>query len=162
MPAPPTDISLAAVDLAKLEQIAAALAPTLALGDVIVLEGPLAAGKTQFVQYLAAALQIEDTAVSPTFTLANFYRGSGAPMLHVDAYRIETAEELADLTLDDFFDDHISVIEWGARFADMLPAHLSIRLTPEVSGDRQMEIAAADPTWQARLPAIRKALEAVS
>lgn len=68
--------------------VAAALAPHLRAGDVVLLHGGLAAGKTTFAQAVTAALGSPDQVTSPTFMLAQFYAGGRVPVLHLDTYRL--------------------------------------------------------------------------
>ncbi len=80
--------------------VAAALAPTLAPGAVILLSGDLGAGKTAFVRGLAEGLGLDpDVVTSPTFTLVHEYRGGRLPLIHVDLYRLDRAE-LDEIGLD--------------------------------------------------------------
>ena len=93
-------------------------------GDVVALVGHLGAGKTTFVQGMAAGLgvAVKTYVRSPTFTLINEYPGK-IPLYHFDLYRLERREELAGLGIDEYFDgDGITVVEWGDKFPDLLPA----------------------------------------
>ncbi len=102
-----------------------AVARTLAGGEVLALNGPLGAGKTQFVKGLAVGLDAAeaDAVVSPTFVLVREYSGRLA-LVHVDAYRLGSAAELLELGLADVWQrpDCVVAIEWADRFADVLPA----------------------------------------
>jgi len=149
------DLVLNDVDLPQLGRIAAAVAKELRAGDAIVLSGALAAGKTQFVKELAAALQIEEPVSSPTFTLAHFYAGPDLGLLHVDAYRIESAAELADLTLEDFLVSYALVVEWGDKFPEALPPALGIELVAEPDGRRRVTLALSAPAWSDRADALQ-------
>ncbi len=100
--------------------IAAALAPALVVGDVLVLTGDLGAGKTCFTQGLGAGLGVDEPITSPTFTLANRYRGR-LTLHHLDAYRLDGEADAGDLDLDELFDTGLTVIEWGDRIAGLLP-----------------------------------------
>ncbi len=157
---PLAEFQLPAIDLAKLAQVAKAVARTLRSADGLVLTGGLAAGKTQFVKLLAEALQIKDTVTSPTFTLAHFYSGPELSVLHVDAYRLETPAEFADLALDDFLENHVIAVEWGANFIDLLPPSLEIELQEESPTTRRLRFSTRAPEWRDRLNALRAALEA--
>jgi len=147
----PVEIRLHAVDLERLRAVAAAVARVLRAGDAIVLSGPLAAGKTAFVKMLAAALGCPEEVTSPTFTLAHFYHGSGLGLIHVDAYRLETAQEFDDLTLDDFLDANAIAVEWGEKVRDRLPPALEIAFAADGPETRRLTVRAADPAWRDRL-----------
>ena len=95
-------------------------------GDVIILDGELGAGKTYFVKGFATGLHAEDPVSSPTFSIANFYRTKQTDLLHIDLYRIATMDEFTDLGLFDYFNQTITLIEWGMKFADYLEACLMI------------------------------------
>jgi tRNA threonylcarbamoyladenosine biosynthesis protein TsaE len=102
--------------------LAARLGSLLRPGDVLALDGPLGAGKTRFVQGLAAALGADaDFVVSPTFGLVHEYPGR-IPLYHVDAYRLRDAEEFCDLGGDELIaGDGVLCVEWAGRIADALP-----------------------------------------
>ncbi|MBP3223352.1 MAG: tRNA (adenosine(37)-N6)-threonylcarbamoyltransferase complex ATPase subunit type 1 TsaE [Actinomycetaceae bacterium] len=84
-------------------------------GMIIILDGPLGAGKTTLTQGIAQGLGINQRIQSPTFTIMRFYdNDTSAPdLLHVDAYRLATEEEIDDLDLDYFLERSIGVMEWG-------------------------------------------------
>jgi tRNA threonylcarbamoyladenosine biosynthesis protein TsaE len=132
-------------------------------GDVIVVAGELGSGKTTFVQGLAAGVGIAERVVSPTFTIAREYVGS-VRLVHVDVYRLERAQELLDLGLEDLADDAVLVVEWGDVAAGYLPAdHLAVRLTPGPGADtdeRTVSLTAGGPSWGARADAVAAALDA--
>jgi len=98
------------------ERLAAALAATLGPGDVLLLSGPLGAGKTAFVRGLAGGLEIDpDEVSSPTFTLVHEYRGGRLRLFHADLYRLGTAGA-EDLGLDELgVEDGVLAIEWPDR-----------------------------------------------
>ncbi len=112
-------------------QLAVELAPLLAPGDFIALMGPLGAGKTCFVQGLAAGLGVEGQVHSPTFVLMRVHRGP-VTLCHADAYRLDSAEELLDLGFDDWLDGCVIALEWADRVAEALPAE---RIEVEMSYD---------------------------
>lgn len=105
-------------------------------GTVLVLEGPLGAGKTSFVQGLARGLGIAGVVNSPTYTIIKEYRGR-LPLFHFDLYRLEEPEELWELGLDEYFaSGGVCALEWGERAAELLPSErLHIRL--EHQGESQ-------------------------
>ncbi len=99
-------------------EVALALAAELAPGDIVLLEGPLGAGKTLFAQALALALGVAGPVTSPTYALVNRYeRGSGAGrFVHVDLYRLDDDDEVFALGLwDDIADGAIVAVEWPER-----------------------------------------------
>ena len=100
-----------------MEALGATIAGQLRAGDLVLLNGPLGAGKTTLTRGLGAALGVRGTVTSPTFVLARTHpRDGGAPLVHVDAYRLGSAVELDDLDID--FERSIVVVEWGAGLLD--------------------------------------------
>jgi tRNA threonylcarbamoyladenosine biosynthesis protein TsaE len=137
--------------------IAAALAPHLRAGDVVLLDGDLAAGKTLFVTALAAALGADDAVTSPTFAIAQFYAGRICPILHMDVYRLDDMAAFRDLALDDYFPDAITLIEWGEKVAAAFQERLCIRIDAE--GDaRCLTFTPHGDRWSMALADIRGAL----
>ncbi|PQM46607.1 tRNA (adenosine(37)-N6)-threonylcarbamoyltransferase complex ATPase subunit type 1 TsaE [Mycobacterium talmoniae] len=118
--------------------LGARLGEQLRAGDVVVLTGPLGAGKTVLAKGIAAALDVDGPVTSPTFVLARVHRPrqAGAPaMIHVDMYRLldhpgaDLLAELDSLDLDTDLDDAVVVVEWGEGLAERLSErHLDIRL----------------------------------
>ena len=104
--------------------LAAALADELGPGTVMALHGDLGAGKTCFVQGLAAALGIDEPITSPTYTLIGEYEGR-LPLHHIDLYRLSGPEEALGLGLEEYFDANgITAIEWAERAEGLLPPGL--------------------------------------
>lgn len=108
-----------------MEQLGAAIAGQLRAGDLVLLNGELGAGKTTLTRGLGAALGVRGAVTSPTFVLARTHPrlaaqgpNGGAPLVHVDAYRLSSALELDDLDID--FEGSIVVVEWGAGLLDGL------------------------------------------
>ena len=120
-PLPPLHLESEA-DTARL---AASFARHMQAGDVLLLNGGLAAGKTAFVRAAVATLGSGDAVSSPTYTLANIYSG---PIVHMDAYRLETPADFADLALEDEFTRGIAFIEWGAMLAGEFDDYVSLEL----------------------------------
>lgn len=103
----------------------------LSAGDVVVLAGPLGAGKTTLVQGIAAGLQVRGTITSPTFVIARVHPSTvgGPDLVHVDAYRLGGRLELDDLDLDASVGESVTVVEWGEGLADVLTeAPLAVRI----------------------------------
>lgn len=112
-------------DTAKL---AAAFARHMCAGDVLLLNGGLAAGKTYFVRAAVAALGTADAVSSPTYTLANIYACPKGPVVHMDAYRLESPADFADLALEDEFARGLAFIEWGAMLAGEFDDYVGLEL----------------------------------
>ncbi len=88
------------------------LAGLLRPGDVVLLAGRLGSGKTVFTSGLAEGLGIDDPITSPSFVLARTYDGF-LPLVHADAYRLDSIAELEDLALDELASEAVVVVEWG-------------------------------------------------
>lgn len=113
-------------DEAETERIGHAIGQALRGGDVLVLEGPLGAGKTRLVRGIAAGLGIDPSEVSsPTFVLVQEYGPSaaGLTLAHADAYRLDGPESLDTVGWDEFagHGDVVTILEWGSRIAAALP-----------------------------------------
>ncbi|MGC5172965.1 tRNA (adenosine(37)-N6)-threonylcarbamoyltransferase complex ATPase subunit type 1 TsaE [Micromonospora sp. DT81.3] len=115
-------------------------------GDLVVLTGPLGAGKTTLTRGIAAGLGVRGPVQSPTFVLARTHPSlvGGAPLVHVDAYRLRSARELDDLDID--FDGSVVIIEWGRDMVDGLrDSWWEIELERPVGG-RGADTACGGPT----------------
>jgi len=127
--------------------LGAELGRTLEAGDVVVLHGPLGAGKTTLVRGLAGALGVEGMIQSPTFVVARVHRrmdSTQPPLVHVDAYRLTHHDEILDLDLD--IDHSITVMEWGRPYAEhLVDEWLDIDIQrPEVDIDEDIDLSEAD------------------
>ncbi len=112
---------------ATAEELGRALRPDTTLA----LHGDLGVGKTTFVQGLAHGLGIRDNVTSPTFNIFTLHRGP-TNLVHLDAYRLETAQQIEDLLLTDFLvSPWCLAVEWPDKIADWIPAdalHLELRI----------------------------------
>ena len=88
-------------------------------GSLIMMSGPLGAGKTTFVQGLAAGLGVQGRVTSPTFVISHVHRGN-PDLVHVDAYRLESLEDVDALDLDTSLEESVTVVEWGRGKTDAL------------------------------------------
>jgi len=127
-------IQLTIADPDEMSRFGALVARQLVGGDLVTLNGELGAGKTTLTRGLGAQLGVRGAVTSPTFVLARTHpRDSGAPLVHVDAYRLSTAVELDDLDID--FERSIVVVEWGAGLLDGITDEwLSIDIVRPVGG----------------------------
>lgn len=116
----------------RTREIGELLGAVLEAGDMVVLDGPLGAGKTTFTQGIARGLGIHEQVTSPTFVVARELPAGrrGHRMLHVDAYRIASLPEWDDLDLD--LESVVAVVEWGQRVEEGLPPD---RLHVHIDGD---------------------------
>ncbi|MBB5632889.1 tRNA threonylcarbamoyladenosine biosynthesis protein TsaE [Cryobacterium mesophilum] len=124
----------------EMEKLGAAIAGRLRPGDLVALNGELGAGKTTLVRGLGAALGVAGTVASPTFVIARTHaRGTDAPLVHVDAYRLSNPAELDDLDLD--FEGSIVVVEWAAGMVDgMTDSWLEVEIVrPAMGGTDEAE-----------------------
>ncbi len=132
----------------EMASFGARLASRLVAGDLVALNGELGAGKTTFTRGVGEALGVRGAVTSPTFVLARTHpRGDGAPLVHVDAYRLASALELDDLDID--FGASIVVVEWAGTLLDgVSDAWLTIdieRRTGSVGADEPFDDDVAEP-----------------
>jgi len=119
------------------EAIGRVLAEILPPGTLVALYGDLATGKTCLVRGMASFVGGNEPVHSPTFTLVNQY-GETCPLYHLDLYRLDGPEMLADLGYEEVFDgEGLCVVEWAERAEGLLPGeHLEIQLR-HAGGDRR-------------------------
>jgi tRNA threonylcarbamoyl adenosine modification protein YjeE len=120
-------------------------------GDLVVLVGPLGAGKTTLTRGVGEALGAIGNVSSPTFVIARTHkRESGeAPMVHVDAYRLGSADELDDLDID--FPNSIVLVEWGKGMLDGISENLlEVEIARDHTGEsetREVSITGTGERW---------------
>jgi tRNA threonylcarbamoyladenosine biosynthesis protein TsaE len=131
------------------------LAGILRPGDLLVLIGPLGAGKTALVQGIGAGLGVSGNVVSPTFVIARIHKGK-LPLVHVDAYRLQSLDEVDDLDLDVDTADAVTVVEWGAGLVEQLSdARLEIAIDrAEDSEVRTARLYPRGGDWADRVAAL--------
>lgn len=109
-------------------------------GETILLEGDLGAGKTTFTKGLAKALGVKDEVTSPTFTILNVYEDGRLKLNHLDMYRVESADELEELGIEDCFDDEsVTVIEWN-KFERFDGKVIKISITSDGENKRVFDV----------------------
>lgn len=131
-------------------QLGQSLGALLQPGDCICLQGDLGAGKTTFVQGVAAGWGARDEVSSPTFVLVNVYRGGDEKKLfHLDTYRIESPAEAEELDLDSMLAQGPLLIEWPERIQPVLPTE-TLWITLDYLDDtrRQLNFQAAGVRYQ--------------
>jgi tRNA threonylcarbamoyladenosine biosynthesis protein TsaE len=115
------------------------LAARLRAGDLVILTGPLGAGKTTLVQGIGAGLGVRGPVTSPTFVIARVHpalEGSGPALVHADAYRLGSISEVDDLDLDADVARAVTVVEWGEGLAENLAEdRLEISIEPDPDGE---------------------------
>jgi tRNA threonylcarbamoyladenosine biosynthesis protein TsaE len=132
------------------------LARLLRAGDLVVLSGPLGAGKTALAQGIGAGLGVAGDVTSPTFVIARVHRGGRVPMVHADAYRLGTVAdpraEVDDLDLDASLDDSVTLVEWGEGIVEQLAdAYLEVRIDRLDDDSRVVELVGHGGDWETRL-----------
>lgn len=129
---------------AEMERLGREIGSTLAPGDVVVLNGPLGAGKTTLTRGIGAGLGVRGPIQSPTFVIARTHPSlvGGTPLVHVDAYRLGSAVELDDLDID--VAGSAVVVEWGGGLAEYLAdSWWEIELV-RLTGGRGLDTACGD------------------
>lgn len=133
----------------QMHRIGVALAQYLGPGDLVVLTGPVGAGKTTLTQGIAAGYGVTDAVTSPTFVIAREYAGARGLFIHVDAYRLGSRLELDDIDLVSDSADAVTVIEWGAEVVGALTdTYLHITLArPQDPDTRTMHLYPVGGRW---------------
>ena len=128
------------------------LAGLLRPGDLVVLVGPLGAGKTALTQGIGAGLGVTEPVTSPTFVIARVHTGGRLPLVHVDAYRLGSVADVDDLDLDASAEESVTVVEWGQGLVEQLAdEHLEVRLDRREDDVRTALLVPRGPGWERRL-----------
>jgi tRNA threonylcarbamoyladenosine biosynthesis protein TsaE len=151
-----TGIRLSTVDDTRAfgRRLAAVLRP----GDLVLLAGPLGAGKTALAQGIGAGLTVRGDVTSPTFVIARVHRGP-VPMVHADAYRLgdrpDPRLEIDDLDLDASAEEAVTVVEWGEGLVEHLnDAYLQVRIDRRDDDTRVVDLVPHGGDWAARLESL--------
>jgi tRNA threonylcarbamoyladenosine biosynthesis protein TsaE len=157
---------------AQMRDLGRRLAGLLLPGDLVVVTGPLGAGKTTLVQGIGQGLGVRGPVTSPTFVIARVHPslGGGPALVHADAYRLGSRAEVDDLDLDADLDRSVTVVEWGEGLVeDLSPSHLEVKITvvrqPEPPADaevadepRIVRLTGVGARWAAAARSARQAL----
>lgn len=144
------------------------LGRSLTAGDLLVLTGPLGAGKTTLTRGIGEGLGVRGPVTSPTFVLARTHPNlsDGPPLVHVDAYRLSSAVELDDLDID--FAGSVVIVEWGRGMLDGIasrwfdieierptgagqPAHAADGIQADAGGDDSEDVDETDEPRRVRI-----------
>jgi len=118
-------------DEKAMRALGASLSAGFGSGDLLLLEGELGAGKTTFVRGVLGALGVSEGVRSPTFNLIQVY-GTEPPVMHADLYRLTSG---LGIGLEEYFDDHLCLIEWPERGHDLLEGIPAWRIRIEFAGE---------------------------
>ncbi len=135
------------------EKLAKHVSRVLHAGDVLLLRGPMGAGKTAFVRGLACGLGIDPALVSsPTFVLQHIYEGGSVPLVHMDLYRLQNVD-LYELGFEDHRATSITAIEWPEQALEHVePPYIEVDIVPDEEGARTIALRAVG----GRAPAIER------
>ena len=144
-------LNRAVADADEMHELGLALAKVLSAGDIVVLTGPLGAGKTTLSRGIGEGMAAVGTVSSPTFVIARTHStGKGPALVHVDAYRLGSPAELDDLDID--FANSVTLIEWGRGFTDGISeSWLDIEIERDHTGAsdvRQIRVEGFGPRWK--------------
>lgn len=135
----------------EMHDVGVKLGRSLQAGDLVILTGPLGAGKTTLTRGIGEGLGVRGPVQSPTFVIARTHPSlvGGAPLVHVDAYRLASSDELDDLDLD--FDGSVVVAEWGAGVVEPQDSWIEIEIERPVGAGAGTESETAseveDEDW---------------
>lgn len=158
----PLQATLKITDAEVMHQLGLRLAELLRTGDLVILTGPLGAGKTTLSRGIGEGLGVVGTVSSPTFVIARTHkRTNGGPeLVHVDAYRLGSPQELDDLDID--FGRSITLIEWGKGFTEGISdSWLDIVIDRDRTGEtenRTVTVTGNGPRWESAWEYIRSQL----
>ena len=144
-------------NLSESRLLAGRLSAVLKTGDILTFEGELGAGKTEFCRAIIHGIGYNEDVPSPTFNLVQTYEPSTDDLLtpaiwHMDLYRLDRAEDVFELGIEDGFDSAVSLIEWPDRMGKYLPEeHLKIKLSHgDSEGSRYISFE-GNAHWQERI-----------
>lgn len=137
-------------DAEQMRRFGAGLAARLRAGDLVVLSGPLGAGKTTLVQGLGEGLGVRGPITSPTFVIARVHPSltGGPELVHADAYRLGGVAEIDDLDLETEVSEAVTVVEWGEGLVEGLTDdRLEIAIDRSEDEHRTVHLHPVGPRW---------------
>ena len=141
-------------DRDSMHALGSSIAGVLRAGDVVVLSGPLGAGKTTRTQGIGRGLNVRGDITSPTFVIARVHPSTinGPALVHVDAYRLGSFIEVDDLDLDASLDESVTVVEWGeGKVEGLADDRLHVMIQRQVGDDeddtRRVELVGVGSRW---------------
>lgn len=135
----------------SMHELGRQLGAQLRAGDLVILDGPLGAGKTTLTRGIGEGMQVRGPITSPTFVIARTHPSlvGGAPLVHVDAYRVDSWEELDDLGFGFDLEDVVIVAEWAAgRMEGMSDNRLIVHIVRADDDVREVVIETAGSRWE--------------
>lgn len=143
------------------DRIAKRLGQIVSIGDCILLQGAIGAGKTHFARsFLHAVMDVPEDVPSPTFTIVQTYETRIGQVWHADLYRLGSPDELVEIGLADAFETAVCLIEWPDRLGDLCPSNALTMVFNDVADDpeaRVLNLSWTDHDWDERL---KKVLDA--
>jgi tRNA threonylcarbamoyladenosine biosynthesis protein TsaE len=148
---------LVVADRQAMHLLGEALAHVLRPGDLVVLSGGLGAGKTTLTQGIGRGLRVRGEVTSPTFVIARVHPSTvdGPPLVHVDAYRLSSLDEVDDLDLDASLEDAVTVVEWGEGKVEGLAEDRLLVHVERPTGAGAGSAAPSDDTAEPRTVSVR-------
>jgi tRNA threonylcarbamoyladenosine biosynthesis protein TsaE len=148
-----SSLSVDVPDAEAMRSLGRRLASVLRAGDLVVLAGSLGSGKTTLTQGIGMELGVRGPVTSPTFVIARVHPGP-VPLVHVDAYRLGSLAEVADLDLEASLEESVTVVEWGSGLVeglsdDRLELQLRVSSNDET---RTVTVRGVGPRWVAHPP----------
>lgn len=134
-----------------MHDLGVSLGALLRAGDLVILDGPLGAGKTTLARGIGEGMHVRGPITSPTFVIARQHPSlvGGPSLLHVDAYRVDSWQELDDLGLGFDVEDVVTVAEWAAgRMEGMSDDRLIVHIVRADDDVREVVIEAAGDRWE--------------
>ncbi|GAA0777582.1 tRNA (adenosine(37)-N6)-threonylcarbamoyltransferase complex ATPase subunit type 1 TsaE [Roseibium denhamense] len=152
-------VTLHCPDLKAADALARRLAAELGAGDIILLDGPLAAGKTTFTSVLCKALGSDAQVSSPTYVITNTYKAPDFEIFHIDAYRLSSVQEFQFLGVEEFFPTALTLIEWGSQVREAFQDYLQVEIGFADGGEeaRAYTLTGVGPRWHGVIQAFSNA-----